>query len=159
MALWWIIPAVPCTVIIHCFPGRVFFVDGVTKHRTGPKYRSIRYKKGSNRRVQTVNTCDASTSSIATALRSRGSPIGHQSLSLVRFAAAARSTVDCQRAIGRFSLFSWIHQWYNDTDRPAQACTLAFLVCHPQKNCKILSWERPAWHWRYSTHAARVEFY
>ena len=37
---------------------------GVTKHRTGrtgPKYRSVRYKKGSNRRVQSVNTCDAST--------------------------------------------------------------------------------------------------
>jgi len=36
-----------------------------------------------------------------------GSPVGLRSLSLVRFAAAARSTVDCQCAIGRFSLFSW----------------------------------------------------
>ena len=59
-----------------------------------------------NRRVQSVNACDASTSSIATALRSRGSPVGRRSLSLMRVAAAARSTVDCQCAIGRFSLFS-----------------------------------------------------
>ena len=44
---------------------------------------------------------------LATALRSRGSPVGCRSLSLVWFAAVARSTVDCQCAIGRFSLFSW----------------------------------------------------
>jgi len=37
----------------------------------------------------------------------RGSPVGRRLLWLVRFAAAARSTVDCQCAIGRFSLFSW----------------------------------------------------
>jgi len=43
----------------------------------------------------------------ATALRSRGSPVGCRSLSLVRFAAAVRSIVDCQCVIGQFSLFSW----------------------------------------------------
>jgi len=54
---------------IFAFRGKLIFVwAGVTKHctvRTGPKYRSIRYKKGSsNRRVQSVNACDASTSNI-----------------------------------------------------------------------------------------------
>jgi len=41
---------------------------GVTKYRTvrtGPKYKSIRHKKGLNQRVQSVNACDATcTSSI-----------------------------------------------------------------------------------------------
>jgi len=42
------------------------------------------------------------------------SPVGRWSLSLVRFAAAARSTVDCQCAIGQFCSFSWIDWWHTD---------------------------------------------
>jgi len=34
---------------------------GVTKHHTSPKYRSIRYKKGSNRRVQLTRVMQALT--------------------------------------------------------------------------------------------------
>jgi len=38
---------------------------------------------------------------LITVLRSRGSPVGRRSLSLLQFAAAARSTVDCQRKVRR----------------------------------------------------------
>jgi len=51
---------------------------------------------------QLTPVMQALTAYSAMALRSHGSPVGHQSLLLLLFAATARSTVDCQCAIGRF---------------------------------------------------------
>ena len=81
------------------YPDPVIQWTGVTKHHTGSAPAPNIGLSG-----------NASTSSIPTALRSRGNPVGRRSLSLVRFAVVARSAVDCQCAIGRFSLFSWIDQ-------------------------------------------------
>jgi len=99
-----------------------------TPHRlhTSPKYRSIRYKKGSNRRVQSVNACDASTSTDMTWLEWRFEVV------VVLSAAGHFRCVVCGR--------SSEHCWLSACHRSIQLIQL-----NQQPNRVIAHWLKVRW--------------